>query len=90
MFFCDNPDQPIFLRTFILDEASASNICSHVIISLDELGKYEISIVASITDNARNMAAAMRQLSEVHPNILPLRCAVHVLNLIIKDALSTV
>ena len=67
MFFCDKPDRPIFLRTFILDEASASNICSHVIIALDELAKYEISIVASITDNARNMVAAMRQLSEVHP-----------------------
>ena len=90
MFFCDKPDRPIFLRTFILDEASASNICSHVIIALDELAKYEISIVASITDNARNMVAAMRQLSEVHPNILPLRCAAHVLNLIINDALSTV
>ncbi|CAG8738685.1 12178_t:CDS:2, partial [Ambispora leptoticha] len=43
------------------------------------------SAIFIITDNASNMDKMRRILNEEYPNIIPIRCCLHVFNLIVKD-----
>lgn len=57
---------------------------------LEELDKYEIVVVGCIADNARSMILAMDLIFLKRPTVMPLRCAAHIINLIIKDSLNSV
>ncbi|CAG8441495.1 5717_t:CDS:2 [Cetraspora pellucida] len=46
------------------------------------------STIAVITDNASNMDKMRRLLNEEYSNIIPIRCCLHVFNLIVKDIVS--
>ncbi|CAG8737922.1 14122_t:CDS:2, partial [Cetraspora pellucida] len=46
------------------------------------------NVIAVVTDNASNMDRMRRLLNEEYPNIIPIRCCLHVFNLIVKDISS--
>ena len=76
---------PIFLHSFVVESATAAAIaqCINVV-------HYSITAVAVISDNAPAMLAATNQIFTQHATVLPLRCAAHVMNLIIKDFFKSV
>ena len=78
----NNPPKPVFLRRFILESNSANNISEKV---LKDLDKFEIVVFGGITDNVRCMVATIQLFFSKRPIFMPLRCAVHVVNLIIKS-----
>lgn len=90
LFFCDKPTIPIFLKSFVLSDTSAISISSCILEVLQFLDEYEIKVIAGVTDNAKNMIAAMKLIQEKRSTIIPLRCAAHCLNLMVKDAFNEV
>ncbi|CAG8794479.1 13998_t:CDS:2, partial [Cetraspora pellucida] len=46
------------------------------------------SAIACITDNPSNMNKIKQVLHEEYPNIISIRCCIHVFNLIVKDIVS--
>lgn len=90
LFFSNEPSQPVFLRSFLLEENSAASISIRLLEVLTDLDAYGITVVSVVTDNARCMLAATELVFQQRPTVLPLRCAAHVMNLIIKDAIRNV
>ena len=85
MFVSGNAALPIFLHSFVVESATAAEIAQCINVVLDKLSHYSITAVAVISDNAAAMLAATNQIFTQHATVLPLRCAVQVMNLIIKD-----
>lgn len=90
LFFCNEPSQPVFLRSFLLEDNRAASISIRLLEVLTDLDAYGITVVSVVTDNARCMLAATELVFQQRPTVLPLRCAAHVMNLIIKDAIRNV
>ena len=85
LFFCDEPKKPVFVKSHVLDKANADTICAIVLEILSFLDQFNIIVIAAVTDNAPNMIAAMKLVSKNRPTLMPLRCASHICNLILKD-----
>lgn len=90
LFFLSKNTLPIFLRSFVIESNTANIISEKVLEVLNDLDKYKIVVVGCIADNAKCMIAAMELIFEKRPTVMPLRCASHVINLIIKDSLHSV
>jgi hypothetical protein len=90
LFFSNECCKPVFLRSFLLPDSTAQSISNCVVEVLADLDSFDIKVISAVTDNARCMVAAMELVFQLRPNVLPLRCAAHVINLIIKDALKSV
>lgn len=90
LFFCHNPSVPIFFKSFMLENGSASSIKNYVVECINFLETYKIKVIAGVTDNARNMTCATDQIFEEKNSVLPLQCSAHTVNLIIRDALNNI
>jgi hypothetical protein len=90
LFFCDEPNKPVFVKSYTIQTCTAENIKDLVINTLTFLALYEIVVIATVTDNAPNMISAMKIVSDIQPTILPLRCSSHVLNIILKDFINDI
>lgn len=72
-------------------ESNHANLISEKVLDvLKELDKYEIVVVAGVTDNAPCMISAMQLVFEQRPTVMPLRCSSHIVNLVIKDSITSV
>ena len=90
MFLSSKPTVPFFVRSFVIPDNTAATItdCTQQVILM--LSDYDITVTSMITDNARRMTAAAEKVFADHPTVLPLPCAAHILNLVIKDAFRDV
>jgi hypothetical protein len=70
---------------YVDGSANSLNISKKIIISIEELEKEGILIVALVTDNEATMLAAADLVKQKFPYIIVLPCAAHSVQLIVKD-----
>lgn len=90
LFFSDQPDIPYFWRSYVVESNTSFNIMNCICEAIENFKKHNIIIISCITDNAPSMLAATKEVSNLHPEVISLRCASHIVNLIIKKAISDI
>ena len=84
------PDQKTFFYKSINTSGTRQNaeaVADAILSVIEELGSEKFSCL--ITDNAAVMRASWKIVEEKYPHIVANGCAAHVINLLIKDILST-
>ena len=90
MFLFNFSSKPIFLRSYVLERCGAEEVLECIDDVVDMLKAYDIRVVSVVTDNARAMIKATTDAATKHHSIVSLRCAAHVMNLVIKDCLNQI
>ena len=80
--------QPVFYKSTVTRDNRHTSlyIADELKAVINDLGPQKVFVL--VTDNAANMKAAWSQVEESYPHITSIGCAVHALNLLLRDIMA--
>ena len=90
MFYCNNPQKPIFIKSHVIANKKAETIAGCILETIAMLKENDIKVIAVVADNERTMTASKKLIEKEHKDVAVIGCAAHIFNLMIKDCFANV